>query len=126
MINAFSIVIAIKVIDGITFSGDWWKIIIVGAILGFVNSMIRPVIMFFTFPFIILTLGLFTLIVNALMLILTSYLSDSFSLGLHISGFLPAFWGALVISIISTFLTWALGLKKIRIDHNKNNPPRLL
>lgn len=126
MINAFAIVIAIRLVDGITFTGEWWKVIIIGAILGFVNAMIKPVVMFFAFPFIIFTLGLFTLIINALMLTLTAYLSNALNLGLHVSGFLPAFWGAIVISIVSILLTGISGLRGIRIGHYKNNRPDTL
>lgn len=112
MINALSIGIAVKVINGITFTGEWWKIIIVGAIFGLVNSFIKPVAKLFTFPFIILTLGLFTLVINALMLGLTAYLSDSLNLGFHVSGFCPAFKGALLVSIVSTVLNCLASLSK--------------
>jgi len=114
MINALSIVVAVKLVEGITFSGQWWKMIIIGAIFGFVNSLIKPIVTFFTFPFIILTLGLFTLIINTLMLALTAHLSDSLNLGLKIEGFLPAFWGALIVSIVSMFLSWLTGVKRIK------------
>lgn len=110
MINALSIGIAVKVINGITFTGEWWKIIIVGAIFGLVNSFIKPIAKLFTFPFIILTLGLFTLVINALMLGLTAYLSDSLNLGFRVSGFWPAFKGALLVSIVSTVLNCLAGL----------------
>lgn len=110
MINALSIGIAVKVINGLTFTGEWWKIIIVGAIFGLVNAFIKPIAKLFTFPFIILTLGLFTLVINALMLGLTAYLSDSLNLGFHISGFCPAFKGALLVSIVSTVLNCLAGL----------------
>lgn len=122
MINAFSIVAAVKLVEGITFSGQWWKMIIIGAIFGFVNSLIKPIVTFFTFPFIILTLGIFTLIINTLMLILTAHLSESLDLGLQINGFWPAFWGAIIVSIVSMILSWLTGVKKIKYyrdrDHN--------
>lgn len=115
MINALSIVFAVKLVDGITFTGEWWKIILVGAVFGIVNSFIKPIVQFFTFPFIILTLGLFTLIINTLMLSLTASLSDSLNLGLHIKGFWPAFWGAIIVSIVSLLLSWLTGLRKIKL-----------
>ncbi len=114
MINALSIVIAVKLVDGLTFSGEWWKMIIVGAVFGLVNSVIKPIVQFFTFPFIILTLGLFTLVINTLMLALTASFSDSFNLGFHILGFWPAFWGAIIVSFVSMLLSWMTGLKSIR------------
>jgi len=122
MINALSIVAAVKLVEGITFSGQWWKMIIIGAIFGLVNSLIKPIITLFTFPFIILTLGIFTLIINTLMLIITSHLSESLDLGLQIKGFRPAFWGAIIVSIVSMILSWLTGVKKIKYyrdrDHN--------
>jgi len=107
--NAIAISLAVKLIDGITFAGQWWKMIVVGAVFGVVNALIRPIVKLFTFPLIILSLGLFTLIVNALMLGLTAYLSDAIGLGLAVAGFWPAFWGALVISVVSFLLSLVTG-----------------
>jgi putative membrane protein len=111
-INAVALAAAIKLIDGITFTGEWWKVILIAAIFGVVNSLIKPVIQFFTFPIIILTLGLFTLVINAAMLVVTAALSGPLSLGLTISGFWPALWGAIVISIVSLILTAITGLRR--------------
>ena len=118
MVNALSIVIAVRLVDGLTFAGEWWKMIIVGGVFGVVNAVIKPVVQFFTIPFIILTLGLFTLIINALMLALTASLSDTFHLGFHIRGFWPAFWGAIIVSIVSMLLSWITGLGRIRYYKN--------
>ncbi len=115
MINALSIVIAVKLVDGLSFAGEWWKMIIVGAVFGLVNSVIKPVVKLFSIPFIILTLGLFTLIINTLMLALTASLSDTFHLGFHIRGFWPAFWGAIIVSIVSMVLSWITGLRHVRV-----------
>ena len=114
MINALSIAAAVKLVDGITFAGQWWKMIIIGAVFGIVNSLIKPVVTFFTFPLIILTLGFFTLIVNTLMLIITVGLSEPLRLGLQINGFWSAFKGAVIISIVSLLLSWLTGLKNIK------------
>lgn len=114
MINAFSIAVAVKVVDGLTFTGEWWKMIIIGAVFGIINSLIKPLVTLFAFPLIILTLGLFTLIVNALMLLITVKLSGPLDLGLQMQGFWSAFWGAFMISIVSIILSWITGLKKIR------------
>jgi putative membrane protein len=116
MINALSIAAAIKLVDGLTFTGEWWKIIIIGAVFGIVNSLLKPIMMFFTFPLIILTLGIFTLVVNALMLIITAKLSGPFHLGFQIHGFWAAFWGALIVSIVSMVLSWITGIKRIRVE----------
>lgn len=116
MINALSIGVAVKVVDGITFSGQWWKMILIGAVFGVVNALIKPVVQLFTLPLIILTLGLFTLVINTLMLTLTAALSGPLNLGLHVAGFWPSFWGALIVSIASTLLTWLTGLRKVRVE----------
>jgi putative membrane protein len=114
MINAFSIAIAVQVVGGITFTGEWWKMIIIGAVFGIVNSIIKPLVTFFALPLIVITLGLFTLIINTLMLVITAELSGPLELGLQINGFWPAFKGALIISIVSMLLSWLTGLKKIK------------
>jgi putative membrane protein len=114
MINALSIAIAVTAVDGISFTGEWWKMIFVGAVFGVVNSFLKPLVTLFTLPLIILSLGLFTLIVNTLMLLITVSLSGPLDLGLQIQGFWPAFKGALIISIVSMMLSWLTGLKKIK------------
>ena len=77
----------------------------VAFVFGVVNAFIRPVAKILTFPIVILTLGLFLLVINGLMLWLTSALSDALELGFHVQGFWPAFWGALVVSIVSGLLS---------------------
>lgn len=114
MINALSIGVAVKLVDGITFTGEWWKMIIIGIIFGVFNSLIKPVITFFSLPLIVLTLGIFILVINALMLLLTAKLSIPLNLGLHIDGFLPALWGAIIISLISLLLSWFAGISKTK------------
>jgi putative membrane protein len=70
-----------------------------------VNAFVRPLMQILTFPLILVTLGLFLLVVNGLMLWLTSSLSASFGLGFHVNGFWPAFWGAIVVSVTSLLLS---------------------
>jgi putative membrane protein len=111
-INAISLAVAIKLINGITFNGEWWKILFIAAIFGFVNALIKPIVQFFTFPIIIVTLGLFTLIINAGMLAITAALSGPLQLGFHISGFWPALLGALVISVVSLVLIALTGIRR--------------
>jgi putative membrane protein len=119
MINAMAIAVAVKLVDGINFTGEWWKMILIGVVFGVVNSIIKPLLTFFTLPLIILTLGLFTVIINTLMLLLTAQLSGPFELGLRINGFWPAFWGALIVSVVSMVLSWMTGLKNIKFYGNR-------
>jgi putative membrane protein len=81
-----------------------------------VNAIIRPVLKILTFPIIIVTLGIFALVINGLMLLLTSALSDALGLGFHVSGFWAAFWGALVVSVVSTLLSLMIGDSPRRDD----------
>ncbi|MCX8030404.1 MAG: phage holin family protein [Thermodesulfovibrionales bacterium] len=112
MINSLSIGIAIKLIDGINFTGEWWKLIIIGIIFGLVNTLVKPIITFFSLPLIILSFGLFLIVINAFMLIVTAKLSDPFSLGLQIDGFFPALWGSILISLITLIFSRIAGLNK--------------
>jgi len=104
IMNTIAIMLAVKFVPGIFYSGDWWGILLVGVIFGLVNTFIRPLVKLFTFPLLILTLGIFTFVINAMMLSVTSWLSEQFALGFHVSGFKAAFWGSLVISIVSLIL----------------------
>ncbi|MDP2158278.1 MAG: phage holin family protein [Nitrospirota bacterium] len=119
IMNTIAIMLAVKFVPGIIYSGQWWGILLVGVIFGLVNTVIRPLVKLFTFPLLILTLGIFTFIINAMMLSLTSWLSEQFALGFHVEGFRAAFWGALVISIVSLILGCIMPS-----DKNKESPYR--
>jgi putative membrane protein len=82
------------------------RLLLVGVVFGLVNAVVRPVVKFLSFPFILLTLGLLIFVINALMLMLTSWLSGQLGLGFHVDGFGTALVGALVITIV----TWGLEL----------------
>ena len=105
IVNTIAIMLAIKFVPGIVYAGEWWGILVVGLIFGLINTFIRPFIKLFALPLLILSLGLFTFIINALMLSLTSWLSDKFQLGFSVESFKAAFLGALVISIASMVLS---------------------
>lgn len=104
IMNTIAIMLAVKFVPGIIYSGDWWGILLVGVLFGLVNTFIRPLVKLFTLPLLILTLGIFTFVINAMMLSVTSWLSEQFALGFHVSGFKAAFWGAVVISLASMIL----------------------
>ena len=101
LINAIALWAAIEIVPGI-YAENTLTIIVVALVFGVVNALIRPLVTFFTCPMIILTLGLFIFVINALMLWLTAWVAGLFDLGFGIEGgFWPAFWGALVISLVS-------------------------
>jgi putative membrane protein len=96
-VNAVALWVAARLVGGIDLVGEFWPILLVAAVFGIVNALIRPVMLLLSLPLLILTLGLFTLVVNALMLMLTAWLVDA----LTVAGFWPALWGSLLISIVS-------------------------
>ena len=108
LINAAALWVAVKIVPGITYAGAWLPFLGVALIFGLVNAFIRPIVKLFTLPIIFLTLGLFALVVNGLMLWLTSWLSTSFGLQFHVEGCWSAILGALVVSIVSTLLSMLL------------------
>jgi putative membrane protein len=105
LVNAAALWVATRIVPGVTYAGDAVPFLGVAVVFGVINAFLRPVTKILTFPLIIVTLGLFSLVVNGLMLWLTSSLSGSLGLGFHVAGFWPAFWGALVVSIVSTILS---------------------
>ena len=106
LVNAAALWVATQLVPGVTYSGDWVPFLGVAVIFGAINATIRPLAKALTFPLIIVTLGVFALVVNGLMLWLTSSLSGALGFGFHVSGFWAAFFGALVVSLVSTAL-WA-------------------
>ncbi|MGA5321950.1 phage holin family protein [Streptomyces seoulensis] len=109
--NAGALAVAVWLLDKITLTGDSTgtkaaTLIVVALVFGLVNLLVKPVVKVLTFPLFILTLGLITLIVNALMLLLTSWVCGQLSVGFHVDGFWTAVLGGLIISIVS----WALNL----------------
>jgi putative membrane protein len=105
IVNALALWVATQLVPGVAYSGGVVPFLGVALVFGVVNATIRPILKFLTFPIIIVTLGIFALVINGLMLLLTSSLSNALGLGFHVSGFWAAFWGALVVSIVSTVLS---------------------
>jgi putative membrane protein len=104
LVNAAALWVATQFVTGVTYRGAALPFIGVALVFGLVNAVIRPILKFFTFPLFIVTLGLFAFVLNAFMLWLTSSLSSALGLGFHVSGFWAAFWGAVVVSLVSTLL----------------------
>lgn len=95
-------------IPGIRIEGNNAIVVVAvtAIVLGFVNAFIRPILAFFSCGLLILTLGLFSLVINAATLMLSSYISVNWlGIGFHVDGFWPAFWGAIILSIISMILS---------------------
>ncbi|MFE0187016.1 phage holin family protein [Streptomyces sp. NPDC059008] len=107
--NAAALAVAIWLLKDITLTGEntgrqVLTLILVALIFGLVNFLVKPVVKLLSFPLFILTLGLITLVVNALMLLLTSWLAGKVDLAFHVNGFWTALLGGVIISIVS----WAM------------------
>jgi putative membrane protein len=98
-INAGAVWLAVAMIDGLDFEGGWVALVIVAAVLAVLNAVVKPVVKLLSLPFIILTLGLFLLVVNAVMLQVVVAISRATDLGLDSTGFGATFLGAIVISL---------------------------
>jgi putative membrane protein len=103
--NAIALWVAAYLITGLDFTGDLLHLILVAAVFGLVNSLLRPLLTVLTCPLIVLTLGFFTLVINALMLMVTGWLATRWNLGFTVAGFWPAFWGGLVVGLVSLLLS---------------------
>jgi putative membrane protein len=109
--NAGALAVAVWLIGGITLDGGSTgekagTLILVALIFGLVNLLVKPVVKVLTLPFFILTLGLIAFVVNALMLLLTSWVAGKLDLSFHVEGFGTALLGGLVVAVVS----WALNL----------------
>ena len=109
-INAIALYLAVLILPGIELRDSYVSIIWLALIFGLVNALVRPLLKFLTCGLILLTLGLFTLVINALMFYLTALIGQSFNIGLLISD--PVWWnsflGALIVSIVSVVMTTIL------------------
>ena len=113
LINAGALAVAVLVVPGLEFDftpeGAIVRFLVVAFIFALVNTFIRPVLQLLTLPITIVTLGVFLLVINALMLLLTDLISDQLDLGLIVADFWAALLGALVISIVGTILSMVIG-----------------
>jgi putative membrane protein len=103
--NAAALWVATRIVPGVTHSGSEASLFVVALVFGLLNALLRPLLTLLSCPLLILTLGLFTLVINAFILWLTSALSGSLGIGFHVDGFWAAFLGALVVSIVSILLS---------------------
>jgi putative membrane protein len=107
-INAIALWVAVTYVPGISGTKDWLSILGLALIFGLVNALLRPLLNLLTCPLIILTLGLGTLLINTLLFWLSGLIGGYFKIGFTVDGFWPAFFGALVVSVISVVLTLLL------------------
>jgi putative membrane protein len=122
LINAIAVIVAVLVVPQISFpaaddalklQGNWWHVLVVALILALVNSYLKPILKVLSFPITLLTMGLFALILNAILLLLVAFIAKAVDINFTIGGFPPditadsivgAFLGSIVISIVSIVL----------------------
>lgn len=107
-INAIALYLAVLIVPGIEYFGEWTGFLWLALIFGLLNALLRPLLKFLTCPLILLTLGLFSILINTLMLILTSNIGQSFGIGFTVDGFWQALLGSLVISFVSVVMSLIL------------------
>ena len=113
LINAAALYVATLLVPNLDFDFSapdaWWKFLLVALIFGLVNTFLKPILRILTLPITLMTLGLFLLILNALLLLLLGAISDQLSLGLIVGDFLAALLGAIIISVVGFVLSLVVG-----------------
>ena len=99
-VNALALGAAAWLFDGIELRGGFFDVLLVALVFGILNAILKPILLFFSLPLLVITLGLFALVVNAAMLLITSRLLEAF----EVSGFWTAVFGSIVISLVTMVL----------------------
>lgn len=124
VISTVAVLIATMLLRDRIDYGSPLDLLVATLVLGLLNGFVRPVLMLLSLPLLIFTLGLFTLVINALLLLLVSAILGPQHF--HVDGFWSAFWGALIISIISLVLNSLTGSgdARIRVQRGRRPPPQ--
>ncbi len=114
VVNAIALYAAVKIVPGVhPQSTHWYAYLWLALIFGVVNALLRPLLKVLTCPLIVLTLGLFTLVINALMFALAGWIGAHFGVGFTVDGFWAAFWGSVVTSLVAIALGLCVKEKKV-------------
>jgi putative membrane protein len=113
LINAAALWVAQQLVEGVDFDfsqpNAWLSFAAVALIFGLVNTFVKPILRLLTLPITVVTLGLFLLVLNALLLLLVGWISSELALGFTVDGFLPAVLGSIIISIVGLLLSMVIG-----------------
>ncbi len=104
VVTAIALWCAVQLIPGMHYTGGPLRLLGVALVFGIINALVRPVLLLLTCPLVVLTLGLFLFVLNGILLWITAAFSSSLGIPVHISGFWPAFWGGLVVGVVSMVL----------------------
>jgi putative membrane protein len=121
VVNAIALWVTTLVVSGIDLSGkstttNILTLLAVALIFGVVNAILKPIIHVVGCVFYILTLGLFALVVNALLFLLTDWIAGELDLPFNIDGFWPAFWGAIVMAVVSWLISLVIPDRSRRVE----------
>ena len=119
LINTASVLVATYLVKGITYQRPV-DLFVASLLLGILNAFVRPILVFFSLPLLIFTLGLFTFVINGALLYLVGWLMHP---GFDVTNFKAAFWGALVITIVALVLNSLTGTGNSRIKVRRGPPP---
>ena len=114
LVNAAALYVAVQLIEGLDFQGEWYQWLILALIFGVMNAIVKPILKILILPITVITLGLFLVVLNAIMLYLTGWVAGLFDLTFTVTGFIDAILGGVVIALVGTVLHWALG--KMGVD----------
>jgi putative membrane protein len=114
LVNAAALYVAVLIVPNLEFveGGEWWKFLLVAVAFSLLNSFLRPILRILTFPITIVTMGLFLLVINAAMLLLTGAISEQLGLGFSVGDFWAALLGSIVISIVGWILSMVVGASR--------------
>lgn len=115
LISSLAIFVAVILVPGVEFAGPGWQLGVVAMVFGLVTVALRPILTFLTCPLVILSFGLFSLVINAVLLLLTAQIAGSLGVRFTVDGFWPAVGGGLVISIVSLILTILAGERPVQV-----------
>jgi putative membrane protein len=114
LVNAAALWVAVQIVPGLKWAGDeWWKFLLVAIAFSLINSYLKPILRILTLPISIVTMGLFLLVINALLLMLTGAISEQLALGFTVADFWAALLGSIVISIVGFILSMVVGAARM-------------
>ncbi len=114
LVNAAALWVAVWIVPGLNWDGnEWWKFLLVAVAFSLINTYLKPILRILTFPITIVTLGLFLLVINALLLMLTGLISGELNLGFHVADFWAALLGSIVISIVGWLISMVVGATRM-------------
>jgi putative membrane protein len=118
VICTLAVLVTAHLVHGISYD-KWTSLLVATLVLGLLNSFLRPLLLLLSLPLLVISLGLFTLVINAGLL----YLVGRLVTGFHVTGFWPAFWGALVVSVVTIMLNLMTGAGNSKVSVRRRGRP---